>query len=159
MSGEVEHDELQGGPEQPGEAGPAPSHWIEYLRSPLHIAGIVVVGIGLLVGCSLIFPSFARSHFPGLFYPDESPIDSARADMAVIEKAACDYKRRHGAYPASLNALAVSEDGLPSYLSAKDLLDPWGKPYGYDPRAQSPEGRPKIFAVTPKGDVISNWEQ
>jgi hypothetical protein len=45
------------------------------------------------------------------------------------------------------------------YVDPKATLnDPWGNPYGYDPKGRKNDGkRPDIWAVTPDKTEIGNW--
>jgi type II secretory pathway pseudopilin PulG len=148
MSGEVEYDEPRGCPGPDGEASPIPSNRGDDVWSTVIAGGAVLALAGaFLVACAVLYSN--RSY--------ESPIDDARSQLSFIEKAAADYKTRHGDYPSSLDDLTVSEDGKPPRLEESDLKDPWGTPYRYNPRERSPSGRPTIFAVTPSGDEIRNW--
>jgi hypothetical protein len=160
MSGEEEHDDPRGSPDQGGEACPDESDGV-VLRRALMIAGSLVAGVGLLVGCAELFPNLFASLFPsgipGLYYICSSE-DEARAKISTIEKAAVDYRNRHGDYPPSLGELTAPVDGMAAYLDKDSLMDPWGTLYRYDLQQREPTtDRPKIFTLTPKGKVLSNW--
>jgi Type II secretion system (T2SS), protein G len=149
MSGEGEHDEPRESASAGREASPAPSDRGSYLPRALMIAGIV--GVGLLLGGGVIYRNF-------IGYIVETREDYAHANIHTIETALVGYQARHGDYPPSLQVLAAPADGKPAYLLNDELIDPWGTQYRYDPLERHPKtGRPKVFTVTPKGAVISNW--
>jgi hypothetical protein len=92
-------------------------------------------------------------HNPG--YPKEA---AARLGIARVEGALAAYQATHGECPPSLRVLIVPENGKAAPLEDKELLDPWGGPFRYDPSNRHPQtGRPRIFTVSPQGDKISNW--
>jgi hypothetical protein len=66
------------------------------------------------------------------------------------------FKAKHGSYPAALSELTSAP--VPRPPEPGELIDPWGRPYQYDPSGPKNEGkRPDIWAVTPSGEVIRNW--
>jgi hypothetical protein len=61
-----------------------------------------------------------------------------------------------------LNVLTEPVGCRPAPLEAKDLLDPWGRPYVYDPNETHPKSpRPLLYsqgAEPGKSPRIRNWE-
>jgi hypothetical protein len=82
--------------------------------------------------------------------------------LKVIEKALLQYKLNNRNFPDNLKTLGESEGGKPALLEEKDLLDPWGRPYQYDPSKRSKTGRPLIFSQGPNpadsAGIIRNWK-
>jgi general secretion pathway protein G len=62
-------------------------------------------------------------------------------------------------YPPSLEALVQDQpNGGRPFALPEELMDPWGKPYQYDPSGGRNGGmKPDIFTVTPRGVTIGNW--
>jgi len=98
-------------------------------------------------------------------YLDDSKEKIAKVAIKNIETATNQYKLNpnHGAYPDNLSVLAMPEDGKPAYLEEKDLLDPWGRPFQYDPNQTNRTGRPLIYSqgANPSNQAgwIRNWDK
>jgi general secretion pathway protein G len=95
-------------------------------------------------------------------YLDDSNEKVARLGIKNIETAITAYRIAHGSYPQSLQELTMPEGGKPAYLEDQNLVDPWGRPYGYDPNQHHPKtGKPLIFSqgVNPgnQAGMIRNW--
>jgi YD repeat-containing protein len=81
------------------------------------------------------------------------PMQTARADVKAIERAAQKYCIKRGEYPARLDALVGDGE-----ITATNLRDPWQHEYQYDPVGRKNKGeRPDIWTVTPAKKVIGNW--
>jgi general secretion pathway protein G len=90
---------------------------------------------------------------------DQSKRGMAKSQVTTLTKAAENYYIDHSSnYPPSLNALLQQDEGGGPYLKTPDaLVDPWGKPYQYDPSGQHNSGRqPDVWADAPGGPV-GNW--
>jgi hypothetical protein len=86
----------------------------------------------------------------------EGKYGKAKMDLSHLSSAVDAWKAETGSYPDTLQELTQSRDGKVPYLSEKDLLDPWGRPYGYDPNQRHPaSGQPKIFCV--RDTTLTNW--
>jgi hypothetical protein len=89
--------------------------------------------------------------------------ERARIDVKTLTTAVETYYVRDGVYPASLQVLTQKQpDGGAAFLSAKALIDPWGRPYVYEPGTLHPtKGTPLIYSHGPRpGDKagrIANW--
>ena len=87
----------------------------------------------------------------------------ARMGLQTLDKAAETYKTRTGTWPDSLASLTEQQpDGSQAYLKASDLVDPWGRPYQYDPgNRHSETEHPLLWSEGPKpgepGSKIANW--
>jgi hypothetical protein len=62
----------------------------------------------------------------------------------------------HGTFPANLGVLTQPEAGKSAALEEKDLVDPWGNQFTYNPGDLSATGRPLISTTAPSGVTISN---
>src|SRR5437879_7398526 len=79
---------------------------------------------------------------------NESKVSSAMMQAEVLGKAARIYQTDHSVLPASLDVLLQKDaDGKGPYLERADaLLDPWGRPFQYDP---SGTNNTRVGAVVP----------
>jgi len=96
-------------------------------------------------------------------YLDESKEKVAYMGIRSLEDAASAYKISNGDYPESLVILTEPLDGKPAVLEEKNLIDPWGRAYIYEPQTRNPKtGKPRIYSqgVNPgnPGGVIANWK-
>ena len=91
---------------------------------------------------------------------EENKEVAARLRADQLAKALAIYAvDRDGVYPASLeDLLQKDKDGGPYLADRKDLLDPWGKKYQFDPKGPKNLGaKPDVWTVTPGGKTIGNW--
>jgi hypothetical protein len=96
---------------------------------------------------------------PGLMYPGgTSRTTIAEVRVQQLTYAVEVYKHNNDTFPATLEALAkVQPNGGAPLVTADQLLDPWGEPYGYDPAGPKNDGlRPDIWVDRPDGS-IGNW--
>ncbi len=83
----------------------------------------------------------------------------ARVNVRNISRAVDAYFVANGQHP---KALADLTRGDKPFLEAKALLDPWGRPYRYDPDTLNPKtGSPLVYSEGPQpgvpGSAIRNW--
>jgi hypothetical protein len=106
-----------------------------------------ILGAACLAICALV-AIMLLTHMP-------TPTDVAEAQIKGPLTLACNaYYVRVGAYPPTLGALL----GPPTLLDRDQLIDPWGRPYRYDPKGPKNNGMyPDIWTVTPDGIEIGNW--
>ncbi len=113
---------------------------------------IVLALIGLIA-------TLAISNLGGLF--GQAKEDTAENWVNGTGKALTTaYFARVGTYPKSINELMNPTDGKAAFVErAKDIQDPWGKPYQYK---QPGDHNPRSFdlwATTPEGKQIANWDK
>jgi len=122
--------------------------------------------IGALSLAFLLAIGFAAKHFAdsGEKARDRSAKQAlARRGIMTLSDAVDAYKRTSGDYPPDLETLTKpSMDGKPAPLDRSQLLDPWGRPYNYEPANRHPvHGTPHVYTLGPDpsnpGDVIDNW--
>jgi general secretion pathway protein G len=89
-------------------------------------------------------------------YLDNAKIQKAKMDCVHISEAVEGYYATTGQYPTNLQELTQAGNGQKAYLDPKEIIDPAGQPYHYDPSLQSPTGKPKISTVI-LGTEVSNW--
>lgn len=84
---------------------------------------------------------------------------AAKAQVIVLTQAAQAYFIKNQKWPQSLQALVERDDFGTQYIEKKEhLLDPWKKPFLYDPTGPKNEGlKPDIWSVTPSKAIIGNW--
>jgi general secretion pathway protein G len=94
-------------------------------------------------------------------YLDNARRDTARLQVkTTLTQAVEAYNIRYGEYPASLLVLAqMQPDGGKPFLEEHGLVDPWGRPYEYDPQGTNNGGlKPDIWSNGPDGaNPIGNW--
>lgn len=85
----------------------------------------------------------------------EAKRDRALLQAMTIAQAARSYWVKNGMPPANLELLVKPPDGKPFLQDAKDLIDPWGKPFqlAFEPR---PDGTDtiRVFTTAPDGTRI-----
>jgi type II secretory pathway pseudopilin PulG len=95
-------------------------------------------------------------------YLETSKRDIAKVQCMNLQKAVEYYKMRHHTWPENLAILAQPQEAAPALIEEKDLYDPWGNPFVFEPGQQSPTGKPLIYSQGPnQGDSsgrISNWD-
>jgi general secretion pathway protein G len=91
-------------------------------------------------------------------------LETARERKAVMDihhiaEAVEGYKNEtQSDYPDNLDVLTQPGEGKPAFLEAKDLIDPWGTRYQYEPANRNPNtGRPKISSTHQANPPLTNW--
>ena len=70
------------------------------------------------------------------------------------------YFARVGTYPKSIDELMTPADGKTAFVQrAKDIQSPWGKPYQYKQPGDHNPGSFDLWAITPEGKEIGNWDK
>lgn len=84
---------------------------------------------------------------------------AAMAQVQVIASAAQMYATDHnGTLPQTLQQLTQRDDYGGPYIEPKNLLDPWQKPYNYDPSGQHNQGvKPDVWCQAQDGTLIGDW--
>jgi general secretion pathway protein G len=96
-------------------------------------------------------------------YLDDAKKDRARIDLKALSDAVNTYKAQHGDLPLSLEQLTQrTADGGTAYIEIAALIDPWGRPYVYEPQnLHQLTGKPHLYSDGPvPGDPssrISSW--
>jgi general secretion pathway protein G len=105
---------------------------------------VVIVILSMLAG--IVAPKFFGQI-------EKARYDSCRAKMQPIESAIDTFLLNTGEYPANLDEL-VTDPGLPGwagpYLKSSQLLDPWDRPYDYDPYG-GPDGGVLLISYAADG--------
>jgi hypothetical protein len=87
---------------------------------------------------------------------------AARGHIAEIEREVRAYKVSKGDYPRDLDTLTQPQGDRAGPLEPLDLIDPWGRPYVYEPDNLNPAtGTPRIYSrgadPDKPADFIANW--
>jgi general secretion pathway protein G len=91
-------------------------------------------------------------------YLENARESKAKLDITHIGEAVEIYNSESGDYPENLQILTQPSDGKHAYLEVKDIVDPWGQQYQYEPQNRNPAtGRPRISSTHQGGTPIANW--
>jgi general secretion pathway protein G len=97
-------------------------------------------------------------------YLDDSKEKIAKIQIKNLEGVIGNFKITDpsGDFPPNLEVLTQPIDNKPAYLDAEKLMDPWQRPYVYDPNQRNPNtGVPLIYSQGQNpGDparFIRNW--
>ncbi len=101
----------------------------------------------------------------GYFLIGQAGGDATQEDVALwqlrgpLTQACQGYHTKHGRFPKNLEELLEHDAVGGPFLETPDaLIDPWGRPYQYDPKGPRNNGaKPDIWTVTPNGLEIGNW--
>jgi len=91
--------------------------------------------------------------------------DLAKYQIETLNIVVEAYKLRHAKYPVSLEVLAQKPpDGKPAMVKPEALIDPWGRPYEYNPAGERNKSiKPDIWSLGPNPDnkegIIGNWPE
>jgi uncharacterized protein (TIGR03067 family) len=90
-------------------------------------------------------------------YAPKAKVSLAEFQVQRLTQAVESYVVKFGEFPNELGQLAKPAEG-PAFVEAKDIIDPWGVPYRYDPTGPKHEGaKPDIWTEAPGKKVIGNW--
>ena len=82
---------------------------------------------------------------------DKAFEDKVRADLTAIESALKEYAINNGGrYPDDLEALVIPDEHGHTYLSELPL-DPWRRPYVYDPPSHPDQPEPRVYTLGSDG--------
>jgi general secretion pathway protein G len=122
-------------------------------------AGYTLLELLVVMGILAILTAFATPQLMGYF--GKAKTQSAQLQIENINTALELYYMENGAYPSArvgLNALVEATSEAPRwngpYLKkAKNLLDPWGRPYQY--RYPASNGEYEVYSLGPNGKAKS----
>src|SRR5262245_52312554 len=122
------------------------------------LLGLVAVLLGVVIGDGVVLA--APLPFPRPYRETAAEVETARARAKSIASAIFQYYAYKDEFPPSLMALTLPQpNGVGLFLKPAELIDPWGKPYLYDPEGVNNRGEaPDIWAVSPSGKLIGNWK-
>jgi type II secretion system protein G len=116
---------------------------------------IVVVIVAILAGAG---------GFVYMTHLETAKKDLAKSGVMGLTQQVQIYKTQNGDYPPDLLTLTrPGNDGTAAALKESALLDPWGRPYMYEPTTLHPLTKePRIYSQGPNpglpGSIISNWD-
>lgn len=93
---------------------------------------------------------------------DKAKESTARTKAIKLGEAAMQFKTNNGDVPESLEVLLIADPNnadKPYVANQQDLLDPWGKPYQYNPMGERNNGLfPDVWTTNPgQTREIGNW--
>ncbi len=97
-------------------------------------------------------------------YLEEAKKDTARVQAITLADQASMYRIKYGDYPATLADLAQpGQDGSTPYIEVSALIDPWQRPYQYDPQGTRNSGlKPDVWSDGPEPgnplSIVGNWK-
>jgi general secretion pathway protein G len=120
-------------------------------------AGYTLLELLVVMGILAILTAFATPQLMGYF--GKAKTQSVQLQIENINTALELYYMENGAYPSvnvGLKALVEATPEAPRwngpYLKkAKNLLDPWGRPYQYN----SSNGEYEVYSLGPNGKAVS----
>jgi general secretion pathway protein G len=125
-------------------------------------AGFTLMEVLIVVAIILIIAGaggyIMMTHF------ENAKKDMGKANVMALDQQVQAYRVRHGDYPPDLVTLTqLGPNGEAATIENKMLLDPWNRPYTYEPHSLHPLTRkPHIYSEGPMpgspGSRISNWE-
>jgi len=118
------------------------------LMEVLVVVAILVVLAGIGIGV--------------FYYLDSSKDRVALIQIRNLESAVEGYRALHGQYPESLQQMTMPEGDKSAPLSVQQLMDPWNRPYIYDPSKIHPAThKPQIMSLGANpgtSQPIANWQ-
>jgi len=147
----------------PEESAPEPARPVEAPAPPPKsmLPWIIVGLLGVLTVCGCL-PCGAG----GVWYFARSGLkDAAKKELAQAQvngpltQACLTFQVRHNRVPDNLDELVRPDAfGAVFLKDPGQLIDPWGRPYSYDPFGDRNDGlRPDIWTIAPDGTTIGNW--
>lgn len=92
-----------------------------------------------------------------LEFLEQAKRDVSKLNVQTIDRALLAYRIKFDEFPKTLKVLT---EGASALLEAEALLDPWGKPFQYDPAGPKNKGeKPDVWTVLPDKSVIGNWRE
>jgi hypothetical protein len=118
-----------------------------------------IVGAVLFFVCALPVVGMGIGSWAYMRQLETAREKTAQVTIKHLTQLVDTYKTDTGDYPDSLQVLTLPEGGKPPYCETKDLIDPWGQPYVYEPQNRSPAtGTPRISSTHQTGgQPIANW--
>jgi hypothetical protein len=120
-----------------------------------------VVGFGVYFATRESDPLKAAANRARAARDEEAPkLEEARKGALRLSEACKRYQEMTGEFPASLADLVDRPGGGVPLVKPTDLIDPWKKPYQYDPtgeRSGRGDGAFDVWAVSPSGQEARSW--
>ena len=90
---------------------------------------------------------------------EDAKLTTAKTGADKISQQLETYKLNYESFPATLGELTQKGANGGPYLREDELLDPWKKPYQYDPNGPKNNGyKPDVYTNAPNGSVIGNFK-
>ena len=93
---------------------------------------------------------------------NDGRVEVAKASVRYLTTAVQAFEIKYGDPPARLELLLTPPDGGRAFVEKDSLLDPWGRPYQFDPQGLKNKGlKPDVWSQGPdpndKTKIIGNW--
>jgi hypothetical protein len=92
---------------------------------------------------------------------EDDKIGLIKTHARALASACEQYHANNGHFPPSLESLTRPQpNGAAAFFGPDKLLDPWKKPYKYNPtggKSGRGDGQPDVWAVMPSGAEVGNW--
>jgi general secretion pathway protein G len=122
-------------------------------------SGFTLMEMLIVVAIIVALAGLGGYYFLGQLERSKKSIAATQCRSA-LNNAVTSYITDHGQPPPSLQVLMTRDAIGGPYLQSSDaLVDPWNRPYQYNPSAVNPETgeqQPEIFTFAPDGTKISN---
>src|SRR5438067_8506481 len=102
-------------------------------RTPRRIVRHAFTLMEMLIVVAIIVMLAGVAAYSYMSYLEKARENTAKLQITHLEEAAGAYNVENGSMPESLQVLTQAEGGRHAAIEAKDLNDPWGKPYNYEP--------------------------
>jgi general secretion pathway protein G len=86
---------------------------------------------------------------------EEAKISRAKMDVRGLAGQLEQFKLKYGDYPPTIEALAQPQAGDAPMVRPDAIIDPWGKPYQFQPPDGATTFEAVVIANTPKGPISS----
>jgi general secretion pathway protein G len=136
-----------------------PSRGRALLRRSRNDAGYTLLELLVVMGILAVLTAVATPQLMGYF--GKAKMQSVQLQIENIGTALEMYYMENGAYPSASVGLKALVEATPEaprwngpYLKkAKNLLDPWGRPYQYN--YPGSDGQYEVFSLGPTGKAVS----
>jgi hypothetical protein len=118
-----------------------------------------LAGLVVLAGCGKDGrEEKAKDGKPAAVRDDPAELDEAKIRAVNLAMGLMAYYGDHEKFPGRLAELSGKSDRGGPYVSEEAMVDPWGKPYQFDPEGKRNNGsKPDVFTTSPGGKVVGNW--
>jgi len=123
------------------------------------VAAVVLIGGGLVCLAVVLTAKSNNTETPDQKFLADSQEAECKLRIKTVEQAVMGYYYKNQEFPKNLSTLTDRVDGKTAYLHSEDIIDPWGKPFVYEPKNLNKLEVPRITSTGAPGrnKPISNW--
>ena len=115
-----------------------------------------LVAVGLAIAAFLFLFIVAIVFYGNV--GDDTKDGQAKSGVMTLTHAVTAYALKYDEYPAKLWDLVDPPDGASPFVVRDAIIDPWQRPYQYDPIGPRNNGeQPDIWTTGHDGQLIGNW--